>query len=115
MCKIVGIGNICMRMFDGQVRTLTNIRHVPNLKKNLLLLGALEARGYKFFGADSGIKVTRCSMMNLKVEQTINLYKLIGSIIISDASTATKKEDTTRLWHMHLGHEPGRSSNSTQK
>jgi len=25
MCKPVGISNICMRMFDGQVRTLTNV------------------------------------------------------------------------------------------
>ena len=43
--KTVGIGNIRMRMLDGQVRTLTNVRHVQDLKKNLLLLGALEARG----------------------------------------------------------------------
>ena len=33
VCKIVGIDNIRMRMFDGQV---------PDLKKNLLSLGALE-------------------------------------------------------------------------
>ena len=57
VCKTVDIGNICMRMFDGQVRTLTNVRHVPNLKKNLLSLGALEARGYKFSDADGEIKV----------------------------------------------------------
>ena len=52
VCKTVSIGNICMRMFDGQVRTLMNVRHVLNLKKNLLLLGALKARRYKFSGAD---------------------------------------------------------------
>ena len=39
VCMTVGIGNICMRMFDRQVRTLTNVRHILNLKKNLLLLG----------------------------------------------------------------------------
>ena len=55
--KTVGIGNICMRMFDGQVRTLTNVRHILDLKKNLLSLGDLEAQGYKFSGADGGIKV----------------------------------------------------------
>ena len=36
VCKTVGIGNIRMRMCDGQARTLTNVRHVPDLKKNLL-------------------------------------------------------------------------------
>ena len=41
---------------------------------------------------------------DFKGERTVNLYKLIGSIIISDASTATEKEDTTKLWHMCLRH-----------
>ena len=36
----------------------------PDLKKNLLSLGALEARGYKFSGADGVIKVTKGSIMN---------------------------------------------------
>ena len=35
-----GISNIHMRMFDGHILTLTNVRHVPDLKKNLLLLRA---------------------------------------------------------------------------
>jgi len=73
-------------------------------KKNLLSLGALEARGYKFSGTYGEIKVTRGSMTILKEEQTTNLYKLTESIIIVDASAATEKEDTTRLWHMRLGH-----------
>jgi len=42
--------------------------------------------------------------MILKGERTTNLYKLTGSIIIGDASTATEKEDTTILWHTRLGH-----------
>ena len=82
VCKTVGIGNICIRMFDGQVRTITNVRHVPNLKKNFLLLGALEARGYKFSDADGPIKVTKGSIRIFIRERTTNLYKLIGSIII---------------------------------
>ena len=89
-------------MFDGQVRTLTNVRHVSDLKKNLLSLGALEARGYKFSSVDGGIKVTKSSMTILKGERTVNLYKLTGCIIVGDASAATEKEYTTRLIN-HLG------------
>jgi len=76
VCKTVGIGNVRMRMFDEHVRSLTNVRHVPDLKKNLLSLEALEARGYKFSGADRGIKVTGGSMTILKGERTTNLCKL---------------------------------------
>ena len=98
-----------MRIFDGQVQTLTNVRHVPDLNKNILSLGALEARGYKFSGADGAIKVTKGSMTILKRERTTNLYKLTGSIIIGDASATTEKEDITRLWHMSFRHISERS------
>jgi len=104
VCKTVGIDSIRMRMFDGQVRTLTNIRHITDLKKNLLSLGALEARGYKFSDAYGGIKVTKGSMMILKGKRTINLYRLIGSIIVCDALAAMENEYTTRFWYMRLGH-----------
>ena len=97
VCKTVDIGNICMRMFDGHVRTLTNVYHIPDLRKNLLSLGALEARGYKFSGADGGIKVTKGSMMILKGERTTILYKLTRSIIVGDASAATEKKNTIKL------------------
>jgi len=51
----VDIGNIHVRMFDGQIQTLTNMHHVPDLKKKLLLLGALGAQGSKFSDTDGGI------------------------------------------------------------
>ena len=50
-----------MRMFDRQVRTLMNVRHVPDLKKNLLSLGALEGLGYKFSGMMEKSKLPRAS------------------------------------------------------
>lgn len=41
--KVIGIGNIIIKMFNGVVRTLCDVRHVPNLKKNLISLGTLVA------------------------------------------------------------------------
>jgi len=35
--------------------------------------------------------------MVLKAKCMVNLYKIIGSMVIGDASVATEKEDTTRL------------------
>jgi len=64
--KTVVIDNIRMRIFDRFVRTLMNVHHVLHLRKNLLLLGALEAQGCKFSGADGGIKVSKDSMTILK-------------------------------------------------
>ena len=113
VCKTVGIGSIRTGMLDGQVRTLTNVRHVLDLKKNLLLLGALNARWYKFSGADGGIKVTKASMTILKGEWLANLYKLTGSFIVGDALATT--EDTTRLWYMCLEHMSERGFQALHK
>jgi hypothetical protein len=41
-CKITGIGNIRIKMFDGVVRTLCDVRHVPEVEKNLISLGTLD-------------------------------------------------------------------------
>lgn len=34
--KVVGVGSIKLRMHDGVVRKLTNVKHVLNMNKNLL-------------------------------------------------------------------------------
>lgn len=34
--KIAGVGTVRVRMFDGVVRMLTGVRHVPGLKRNLI-------------------------------------------------------------------------------
>ena len=60
-------------------------------------MGALEAQGYKFTGVDGALKVIRGFIMVLKAERMMNLYRVIGSMVIGDASVATEKEDTTRL------------------
>ena len=33
-CKFVGIGSNQIKMFDGTVKILTDVRHVPELRKN---------------------------------------------------------------------------------
>jgi len=46
--KTIGIGSIKIKMHDGIIRMLSNIQHVPDLKKNLNFLGTLDSNGYKF-------------------------------------------------------------------
>ena len=47
-CKVVGIGNIRIKMFDGVVRTLCDVRHVPDLRKNLISLGTLNYNEFSY-------------------------------------------------------------------
>ena len=41
-CKVVGEGTIKIKTHDGIVRTLTGVRYVSELKRNLISLGTLE-------------------------------------------------------------------------
>ena len=41
-CKVIGIGAVRIKMHDRVVRTLTEVRHIPDLKKNLISLGILD-------------------------------------------------------------------------
>jgi transcriptional/translational regulatory protein YebC/TACO1 len=54
-CKITGMGNIIMKMFDGVVRTLSNVRHVLDIEKNLISLGTLDSNGFGY-KSEGGIR-----------------------------------------------------------
>ena len=38
-CKVVGVGTVKIRMFDRAIRVLGNVRHVPEMRQNLISLG----------------------------------------------------------------------------
>ena len=60
-CKIRGIGSVCIRNFDGSVRTLTEVRYIPDLKRNLISLGMLDSSGYSFKSEPSILKIVKGS------------------------------------------------------
>ena len=44
-CNVTEIGTVKIKTHDGVVRTLSNVRHVSNLKRDLISLGTLNPRG----------------------------------------------------------------------
>ena len=47
-CMVVGIGNIRVKMSDGVIRTLCDVRHVPVLRKNMISLGTLDGNDFNY-------------------------------------------------------------------
>ena len=45
-CKSIDICSIQIRMHDGIVRTLTEVRHVWELKKNPVSIGVMDEKGF---------------------------------------------------------------------
>jgi hypothetical protein len=104
-CKITGIGNIRIKMFDGVVRTLCDVRLVPKVEKNLILLGTLNLNGYGYKSVGGVMKVTKAAMVVMKGQiNSKNIYKLLGSTVVGEIASVKSKYDCTVLWHMRLGH-----------
>ncbi|KAK8921738.1 hypothetical protein KSP39_PZI020142 [Platanthera zijinensis] len=104
-CKTLGIGSIRIKMFDGTIRTLTDVRYVPDLRKSLISLGTLEAAGCSYTSEGRYLKVKKGALVFMKGERSGTLYKLIGTTIAGDAAVSEMTdEDSSLLWHARLGH-----------
>jgi hypothetical protein len=92
-------------MYDGSIRTLTYVRHVPELRKNLISLGVLDYVGYKCTVQGGVMKVFKGILQVMKVNRIENLYQLEGRTESDQESTISESEsDSTHLWHQCLGH-----------
>lgn len=52
-CNVKGIGNISFKLHDNKTRTLTDVRYVPSLKRNLISLRTLDELGF-YYKAENG-------------------------------------------------------------
>jgi hypothetical protein len=79
------------------------------MSKNLISLSTLDAEGYKYFGSDGVLKVSKGSLIYLKGDlNSAKLYVFRGCTLPgSDSAVADITNDEpskTNLWHMCLGH-----------
>ena len=47
-CRTVRMGNIRVKMFDGVIKTLCDVRHIPDLRKNMISLRTLDDNGFSY-------------------------------------------------------------------
>ncbi|KAK2974751.1 hypothetical protein RJ640_010011 [Escallonia rubra] len=100
-------GTIKIKMFDGIVRTLGDVRYIPDLKKNLISLGTLDSIDCSISIKGGVMKVSKGAMVIMKGQKTGNLHKLMGKTVIGGALVSThagSSNDNSKLWHKRLGH-----------
>ena len=103
-CKVMGIGIVRIKMYDGVVRTLFDVCHVPDLKKNILSLGIFDSQGYKYTGEGGVLTISKVALVFIKGKMVNGLYMLQGSIIAGSATISSSSDSDlgTYLWHMRL-------------
>ena len=99
-CKVVGIGSIQIKMFDGFVKILTDVRHVPELRKNLISLGVLDTGIYKSTVQGGVMKVYKGILLVMKAKKVGNMFILEGRTKSDHVTTLSENDsDYVRLWH----------------
>ena len=78
-CNVKRMGTVRIKMFDGIVRELKEVRYVAQLKRNLIVVGTLEMLGFVISIRDGVLKMTKRSMVVMKGVRRNNLYYFKGS------------------------------------
>ncbi|CAM8973030.1 unnamed protein product [Rhodiola kirilowii] len=99
------MGSINLKLTNGKFVTLTKVRYVPGLRRNLISLGALDDSGCSYNAKNGVLAVCKNDRQVLTGNKTGSVYILDGSYHggTKEACPAVC-EDATVKWHLRLGH-----------
>jgi hypothetical protein len=105
LCQIEGVGSIQIKTHDGMTCTLTGVKHIPTMARNLILLSTLDSKGYKYRGGNKVLEVSKGSLIHMICGMnSAKLYVVRGSNFPSIATATSDDPSKTNLWHARLGH-----------
>ena len=105
---VSGKGTVVFQRENGAPLTLTNVKYVPSLKKNLVSVTMLEDKGYDVVFSKGMVFVRhngtgKTKRIGIRVK---NLYKLEvdDCATLSSKAEMVQSQDVSELWHRRLGH-----------
>ncbi|KAL6533177.1 hypothetical protein OROMI_027289 [Orobanche minor] len=103
LSKIVGVGDVYLKFDTGVELILRNVKHVPDMRLNVISVGLLDDDGY-FNGLGNGLwKLTRGSLIVGRGKKEEKLYVTHPKVTINSVNTIDNN-DATELWHKRLSH-----------
>ncbi|GFY87494.1 hypothetical protein Acr_05g0011330 [Actinidia rufa] len=94
--KAVGKGTVRFRMADGRSVTLTEVRHVPKLRKNLISIEMLDSMGCSIVAKGGILRISKGNKEMLRGRKTRGLYRLEGSVQTGRAAVRHGSSDIRR-------------------
>ncbi|KAA8526119.1 hypothetical protein F0562_007781 [Nyssa sinensis] len=101
--KIVGIDDVCIRTSVGCMMTLRDVRHVLDLRLNLISGIALDREGYMNYFGNGVWKLTKGSLVVARGKACCTLYKT-NLKMCRDGLNSIEDGTSPNLWHKRLGH-----------
>ena len=110
--NVEGKGNVLLKFTSGKVVTLTDVLHVPEIRKNLVSGPILSKKGFKLVFESDRFILTKAGMCVGKGYLTEGLFKLnvlVTNTMNNNKNTSVYIVDSFVLWHARLGHVNNRS------
>ena len=79
-CKIVGVREVWIKMFDGSIHIILGVRPVLNLRKSLLSLEKLDEDGCKLSRRNNQLIIIKRALLVAKGKLKDGQYRLIGRL-----------------------------------
>lgn len=101
--SIVGRGDVHLETGLGCKLVLKDVRHIPDLRLNLISPGRLDDEGYTNVLGNGQWKLSRGSLVIARGKKCCTLYKTQATLCIGQVN-ATEADSSLELWHRRLGH-----------
>ena len=98
----VGKGSICIETNTGCMLGLDDVRHVPDIRLNMLSVGKLDDIRHGSYFGDAKWKLTKGSLVVAKGSKHGCLY-VTKTKLCNDVLNIAENEASVELWHKRLG------------
>lgn len=102
LSKVVGKGDVNLTTMDGSTLILKDVRHVPDMRLNLISVERLDEEGFCTTFRNGMCKISRGSLVVAKGLKMSKLYVVRENH--SEGVNYAGEENSTELWHRRLGH-----------
>ena len=116
VCKIMGIGNISLKLHDRTIRELKQVRYVPELKRNLISLGMLDQMRCSVRIESRELMIVKDSQVVMKGSRINRVFILDGDVVNGETGMSVADTiDKIKIWHLRLGHISERGFKELEK
>lgn len=99
---VKAFGSVKIKLASGKLKLLTGVRYIPDMRRNLISLGALEGNGCRFKSVPGALVILKGSEVVMQGTKHNNLYYLNFQVVTGSLNVVAHPDITT--WHRRLGH-----------
>ncbi|KAG8377191.1 hypothetical protein BUALT_Bualt08G0002500 [Buddleja alternifolia] len=101
--EVIGMGNINLETDTACRLILRDVRHIPDIRLNIISNGKLDDDGYVSNFGEGKWKLTKGSLITAKGKKKNSLYLMQAKLSNGEVNAAVNNS-SIELWHKRLGH-----------